>query len=80
VSATEGGCSCETPRINHHSKSCAVKLLRSEMLRWHPDRFVSRFRGCFVSSREEEEAMLKVNATSARCVEMFRNFKTRGGA
>ena len=80
VSATEGGCSCEMPRINHHSKSCAVKLLRSEMLRWHPDRFVSRFRGCFVSSREEEEAMLKVNATSARCVEMFRNFKTRGGA
>ena len=79
VSATEGGCSCETPRINHHSKSCAIKLLRSEMLRWHPDRFVSRFRGCFVSSREEEEAMLKVNATSARCVEMFRNFKTRGG-
>jgi hypothetical protein len=76
VSGPEGGCSCEAPRKSHHSKSCAVKLLRSEMLRWHPDRFVSRFRGCFFSLREEEEALVKVNATSARCVEMFRNFKT----
>ena len=76
VSGPEGGCSCEAPRKSHHSKSCAVKLLRSEMLRWHPDRFVSRFRGCFFSLREEEEALVKVNATSARCLEMFRNFKT----
>ena len=76
VSGPEGGCSCEAPRKSHHSKSCAVKLLRSEMFRWHPDRFVSRFRGCFFSLREEEEALVKVNATSARCVEMFRNFKT----
>ena len=76
VSGPEGGCSCEAPRKSHHSKSCAVKLLRSEMLRWHLDRFVSRFRGCFFSLREEEEALVKVNATSARCVEMFRNFKT----
>lgn len=80
VSGPEGGCSCEAPRKSHHSKSCAVKLLRSEMLRWHPDRFVSRFRGCFFSLREEEEALVKVNATSARCVEMFRNFKTRSSS
>ena len=80
ASGPEGGCSCEAPRKSHHSKSCAVKLLRSEMLRWHPDRFVSRFRGCFFSLREEEEALVKVNATSARCVEMFRNFKTRSSS
>jgi len=82
-SIENGRCSCQTNASEQQSeiplcqktRACSLKILKGEMLRWHPDRFVPRFKGRFKTKEEEDEAVIKINHSSQIITEIFRDFK-----